>query len=162
MISESGSRKKKCTISFLIVSAGIILSCITAFFGYDILPDYQDKLIHLRRIAALADTLKSGYFPARIYFAMNGGTGYAMPVFYPDINLYIPAFLHILGMPLGICYTVYVIITNILTALISYFCIKGFLKNVRSSEGSSVHPLALRKLRTLRSSRALFRQAERS
>ncbi|MBP5702703.1 MAG: hypothetical protein J6W85_09695 [Lachnospiraceae bacterium] len=52
MISESGSRKKKCTISFLIVSAGIIFSCITAFFGYDILPDYQDKLIHLRRIAA--------------------------------------------------------------------------------------------------------------
>ncbi len=137
MISESGSRKKKCTISFLIVTAGIILSCITAFFGYDILPDYQDKLIHLRRIAALADTLKSGYFPARIYFVMNGGTGYAMPVFYPDVNLYLPAFLHILGMPLGICYAVYVIITNIVTALISYFCIKGFLKCFRSSEGSS-------------------------
>ena len=133
MISESGSRKKKCTISFLIVSAGIILSCITAFFGYDILPEYQDKLIHLRRIASLADTLKSGYFPARIYFAMNGGTGYAMPVFYPDINLYIPAVLHILGMPLGICYTFYVIFTNIATGLISYFCIKGFLRCVRSA-----------------------------
>ena len=137
MISESGSRKKKCTISFLIVSAGIILSCITAFFGYDILPDYQDKLIHLRRIAALADTLKSGYFPARIYFVMNGGTGYAMPVFYPDLNLYLPAFLHILGMPLGICYTVYVIVTNVLTAVISFFCIKGFLRCFRSSKGSS-------------------------
>ncbi len=136
MISESGSRKKKCTISFLIVSAGIILSCITAFFGYDILPDYQDKLIHLRRIAALADTLKSGYFPSRIYFVMNGGTGYAMPVFYPDLNLYLPAFLHILGMPLGICYAVYVIITNVLTAVISFFCIKGFLRSIRSSKES--------------------------
>ena len=137
MISESGSRKKKCTISFLIVSAGIILSCITAFFGYDILPDYQDKLIHLRRIAALADTLKAGYFPARIYFVMNGGTGYAMPVFYPDINLYLPAVLHILGMPLGITYTVYVIVTNTITAVISYFSIKGFLKCIPFSEKTS-------------------------
>ena len=134
MISGSGSRKKKCTISFLIVAAGILLSCVTAFFGYDILPDYQDKLIHLRRIAALADTLKAGYFPARIYFVMNGGTGYAMPVFYPDINLYFPAVLHILGMPLGITYTVYVILTNTLTAVISYFCIKGFLGSVTSSK----------------------------
>ena len=105
-----------------------------AFLGYDILPDYQDKLIHLRRIAALADTLKAGYFPARIYFVMNGGTGYAMPVFYPDINLYFPAVLHILGMPLGITYTVYVILTNTLTAVISYFCIKGFLGSVTSSK----------------------------
>ena len=111
-----------------------MLSCVTAFFGYDILPDYQDKLIHLRRIAALADTLKAGYFPARIYFVMNGGTGYAMPVFYPDINLYFPAVLHILGMPLGITYTVYVILTNTLTAVISYFCIKGFLGSVTSSK----------------------------
>ena len=113
-----------------------MLSCVTAFFGYDILPDYQDKLIHLRRIAALADTLRAGYFPARIYFVMNGGTGYAMPVFYPDLNLYLPAVLHILGMPLGITYTVYVILTNIVTAVMAYLCVKGFLGCVSPSKTS--------------------------
>ncbi len=126
---------RKCTVPFLIVLSGIVLSCVTAFFGYDILPDYQDKLVHLRRIAALADTLKAGYFPARIYFVMNQGTGYAMPVFYPDINLYLPAILHLAGLPLGITYTVYVVITNILTAVISYFGIKGFLGCISESGG---------------------------
>ena len=136
MIPEKNPRdKKKCTISFLIVLAGIVLSCVTAFFGYDILPDYQDKVVHLRRIAALADTLKAGYFPARIYFAMNQGTGYAMPVFYPDINFYLPALLHIAGLSLDISYTVYVVIANVLTAVISYFCIKGFLYCVREENG---------------------------
>jgi len=137
VISGNDSRnRKRSFFSFLIVLSGILISCITAFFGYDILPDYQDKLVHLRRIAALADTLKAGYFPARIYFAMNRGTGYAMPVFYPDINLYVPAFLHIAGLPLGVVYTVYVVITNFVTAVITYFCIKGFLKCIPSSAGA--------------------------
>jgi hypothetical protein len=113
--------------AFLIVTCGVLLSCITVFFGYDILPDYQDKLVHLRRIAALADTLKAGYFPARIYFSMNGSTGYAMPAFYPDIFLYLPSFLYIIGIPLSYCYAVYVVIVNIITAVVSYFCLRKFL-----------------------------------
>ena len=114
-------------IAFLIVVCGVFISCITVFWGYDILPDYQDKLVHLRRIAALADTLKAGYFPSRIYFSMNRSTGYAMPVFYPDLFLYLPSFLYIIGIPLSCCYAVYVVIVNVATAIISYLCLLGFL-----------------------------------
>lgn len=123
----SSSSKKQTILSFIIVSAGVLLSCITAIFGYDILPDYQDKLFHLRRLAALAETLKSGYFPARIYFVMNQGTGYAMPVFYPDLFLYIPAFLVNVNVPLGIAYDIYVIIINAVTGIVAYFSVKGLL-----------------------------------
>ena len=112
----------------IIVFSGIILSCLTAIFGYDILPDYQDKLFHLRRLAALAQTLNSGYFPARIYFVMNGGTGYALPVFYPDLFLYVSAFLVNVGVPLGIAYDVYVIGINLITGVVTYLSVKGILK----------------------------------
>ncbi len=116
------------TGAFIIVLAGILLSCLTAVFGADILPDYHDKLFHLRRLAALAQTLKSGYFPARIYFVMNQGTGYAMPVFYPDFFLYIPAFLVNVGVPLGIAYDFYVILFNAVTGIVTYLSVKGILR----------------------------------
>ena len=128
---KSSSRRKQTVIPFVIVTAGVLLSCITAVFGYDILPDYQDKLFHLRRLAALAQTLKSGYFPARIYFVMNEGTGYAMPVFYPDLFLYIPACLVNAGVPLGIAYEIYVVIINVITAITTYLSVKGILKGNR-------------------------------
>ena len=120
--------KKRSSIAGAIVIAGVLLSCITALLGYDILPDYQDKLFHLRRLAALAQTLNSGYFPARIYFVMNSGTGYALPVFYPDLFLYVPAFLVNIGVPLGIAYDVYVIGINLITGIVTYLSVKGILK----------------------------------
>ena len=120
--------KKRSAIALVIVTAGILLSCITALIGYDILPDYQDKLFHLRRLAALSETLKSGYFPARIYFVMNEGTGYAMPVFYPDLFLYFPAFLVNAGVPLGIAYDIYVIFINVVTGAVAYLSIKWIFK----------------------------------
>ena len=124
----TSSSKKNSVTAFVIVTAGVLLSCITAIFGYDILPDYQDKLFHLRRLAALAQTLKSGYFPARIYFVMNQGTGYAMPVFYPDLFLYVPSFLVNIGVPLGIAYDIYVISINAVTGIVTYLSVKDLLK----------------------------------
>ena len=124
----TSSDKKRSYIAGFIVIAGVLLSCITALFGYDILPDYQDKLFHLRRLAALSQTLNSGYFPARIYFVMNGGTGYALPVFYPDLFLYVPAFLVNAGVPLGIAYDVYGIGINLITGVVAYLSVKGILK----------------------------------
>jgi hypothetical protein len=134
-VTDTGADRKKTAENrfgsagaFVIVLAGILLSCLTAVFGADILPDYHDKLFHLRRLAALAQTLKSGYFPARIYFVMNQGTGYAMPVFYPDFFLYIPAFLVNVGVPLGIAYDFYVILFNAVTGIVTYLSVKGILR----------------------------------
>ncbi len=134
-MTDTGADRKKTAENrfgsagaFVIVLAGILLSCLTAVFGADILPDYHDKLFHLRRLAALAQTLKSGYFPARIYFVMNQGTGYAMPVFYPDFFLYIPAFLVNVGVPLGIAYDFYVILFNAVTGIVTYLSVKGILR----------------------------------
>ena len=134
-MTDTGADRKKTAenrsgsaVACIIVIAGILLSCLTALFGADILPDYQDKLFHLRRLAALARTLQSGYFPARIYFVMNQGTGYAMPVFYPDLFLYVPAFMVNAGVPLGIAYDIYVILINAVTGVVTYLSVKGILK----------------------------------
>ena len=127
-VKKSADNRSGSVCAFSIVLAGILLSCLTAEFGGDILPEFHDKLFHLRRLAALAQTLKSGYFPARIYFVMNQGTGYAMPVFYPDLFLYFPAFLVNIGVSLSIAYNVYVIIFNAVTGLVTYLSVKGILK----------------------------------
>jgi len=125
---KTGENRSRSAIACMIVLTGIVLSCLTVVFGGDILPDYHDKLFHLRRLAALAQTLKSGYFPARIYFVMNQGTGYAMPVFYPDLFLYLPAFLVNVGVPLGISYNFYVILFNAVTGIVTYLSVKGILR----------------------------------
>ncbi len=127
-MNVNNSSLKRDPVVVGIIVAGIMLSCVTALFGCSILPDYQDKLIHLRRIAALADTIHSGYYPARIYFVMNGDTGYAMPVFYPDMNLYLPAQAYITGVPLSVAYSINVIVINAITALCTYYSVKGILE----------------------------------
>lgn len=124
----AGENRSGSVCAFIIVITGILLSCLTAIFGSDILPEYHDKLFHLRRLAALAQTLKSGYFPARIFFVMNQGTGYAMPVFYPDFFLYFPAFLVNVSVPLGIAYDIYVIMVNSVTGIVTYLSVKEILK----------------------------------
>ncbi len=148
-MTESPEAKQNVSVcAGIIVLSGIILSCLTAVFGWNILPEYQDKLFHLRRLAALAQTLQSGYFPARIYFVMNQGTGYAMPVFYPDLFLYVPAFLVNVGVPLGIAYDIYVIMINAITGLIAYFSIKRILKGdkISASVISFVYTLSVYRL----------------
>lgn len=142
------TQDRESTAVLLILAAGVALSCLTLFAGYDILPDYQDKLVHLRRIAALSDTLKSGYFPARIYFVMNEGTGYAMPVFYPDIFLYIPSLLYGLGVPLTVTYDIYVVLMNVTTATVTYFSVKAFTggRRIVSSVAAFIYLLSVYRL----------------
>ncbi len=119
-------------LAALLVCAGLVISFVPLFCGGDILIKYQDKLFHLRRIAALSDTLQNGYFPARIYFAMSSGKGYALPVFYPDIFLYLPAFLYMNGVSLMLSYNVYVVILGIVTALVCYYSV------YRMTDGNAV------------------------
>lgn len=113
------------SVLVVLVFAGILISLVPVLCGGDILIPYQDKLFHLRRIAALADTLANGYFPARIYFVMNSGTGYAMPVFYPDIFMYFPALLYLAGLSLTAAYNAYIVSVQIATALVCYLSVKA-------------------------------------
>ncbi len=89
-----------------------------------ILSPKADLDFHLKRIVAIAEGLRSGIFPVKIYPGGNNGYGYAAGVFYPDLFLYLPAILYILGVKLRTAYVIYGFAVSLLTYIISVFCFR--------------------------------------
>lgn len=113
------------------VAAAILL---TIFFSS--LPLLTDSLFwghdldfHLNRIAALADGLRAGHIFVPIQTEVLNGYGYATPLFYSQLFLYIPAVLYNLAVPMQVCYQIYAILINIATCLIAYSCFQGIVRN---------------------------------
>ena len=91
---------------FPLVSRGI-------YFGDDI-------FYHLRRMAFLAEGIKSGAFPVKIQPGWSNGYGYAAGVGYGDVFLLPSALLYLAGFPLSFGYESYIVLMTVLTAWIAY------------------------------------------
>ncbi len=81
----------------------------------------HDLSFHLQRIAEVAHELSYHQFPVRMMTEMVNGYGYANPLYYCDIFLYIPAILYNCLLPLRTCYQIYIVIVNLVTAWIAYY-----------------------------------------
>lgn len=93
------------------------------------IPHGHDMYFHLSRIEGITDGLKDGVFPVLIYPGYLSGYGYANGVFYPDIFLYIPALLHLLGLSTITSYKVLLFITTISIFITMYFTVKKITKS---------------------------------
>lgn len=109
---------------------------LTIFFSS--LPLFTDFLywghdmdFHTARIWSLAEGMKNGHWIVPIQTEMVNGYGYATPLFYSQLFLYIPAFLYCLGAPLQVSYQIYAILINAATCLICFYCIKELFRNKR-------------------------------
>ena len=94
-------------------------------------PDFNlgdDGGFHIGRIQSLADDIKDGQFPVKMYMSMSAGYGYPAGIMYPDLFLYPFAFLRLLGVPLFTCTCLLVFFINISTILLSFFCAKIIFK----------------------------------
>lgn len=60
---------------------------------------------------------------------MINGYGYATPLFYPQLFLYIPALLYVVGFPLHTSYQIFIVLINFGTCLISYVSLVKICKN---------------------------------
>lgn len=85
---------------------------------------------HLNRIIQISDNLKEGIFPSFIHSGLLKNLGYANSIFYPEIFLYIPAFmmfvlrnLHVLN-----AYKLFLIIITFFTFISTYISAKGIFK----------------------------------
>lgn len=87
-----------------------------------------DNNIHLMRIVGLAEGLRDGDFPVYIQPVWLDDYGYAMPIFYGDLFLYLPAALFLIGFPLFWVYNFYLLFVNFATVIIAFFCYKGIFK----------------------------------
>ena len=102
-----------------------------------------DWRFHLSRIEGIAQGLREGQFPVRIYSQAKDGYGYAPSLFYGELFLYFPAVLRLLGMSVQGAYRAYLIAVQALTAGISFFSFRQmFRHNKTALLGSILYMLA--------------------
>lgn len=108
------------------------LAALSMVASYPLFLNYaingHDFQFHLVRIEGIKDGILSGQFPVRINPDFYNGYGYANPVFYGEVLLYIPAFLRMVGFPLTTAYNVYAILVNILACFGGYYCFRKMFR----------------------------------
>lgn len=86
---------------------------------------FEDLSFHLWRIEGIAEGLRNGSFPVRIYTEYLNGYGYANGIYYGNMLLYIPAFLRLMGYSVTFSYKCYILLIHILTAVAAYISFRG-------------------------------------
>ncbi len=79
---------------------------------------------HYTRIMTLVDSLKEGIFPAKVRPSHMKGFGYGIGFFYPDLMIYPPAVLILLGAEYDITVKAYLILVTFILGLVTYRCFK--------------------------------------
>lgn len=89
----------------------------------------HDLLFHIMRIEGLQEAILSGQFPAKLHAAHLFGYGYATGVMYPELFIYIPAILRIIGVSMMTSYKILLIIINLLTVISGYYSFNKIFKD---------------------------------
>ena len=107
----------------------------------------QDLRFHLARIEGVSRALKYGQFPVRINPIQANGYGNASSIMYPQLFIYFPAILRLLGMSLMNSYKVLIFVINIMTACCTWTMFKKIFK-VREAAyiGTSLYMLSCYRL----------------
>lgn len=114
------------TVLILTCLSSIPLLCSKKLYGG------HDLFFHISRIKGIVDNIKSTTIQP-VYFNYLDGYGYGCGLFYPDIFLYIPALLNIIGFNINNAYKIFLILINLFSIINIYICIKGITKNKSSS-----------------------------
>lgn len=96
--------------------------------GLHYLLNGQDMEFHLLRIEGLYEALRCGQFPVRMHPNYMEGYGYPTGIFYPEMFLYFPALLRLMGVPLMQAYKWFVLAQNIATAGVAWYSGKILLR----------------------------------
>lgn len=92
----------------------------------------HDISYHLNRIVSISEELKMGNIPVLLHSNLKDGFGYANSLFYPEIFLYFPAVLCILGMNVFASYKIFIFFVNLATILIAYYSANVIFKNKKT------------------------------
>ena len=93
------------TYYILLIALGLIL--IIPVIDTKIIPGH-DHIFHITRIEAFAEALKQGVFPVRMCIDQVQFWGAPTGIFYPGFFSYLPALLKILGLPIEICFNLFI------------------------------------------------------
>lgn len=116
--SKQDIREKKINLIIYILAILFVLSPL--FTKYCI--QGHDISYHLLRI----ESLKAGILMGKPFLKVNtlflGGMGYASSMFYPDLLLYFPAVLRVMGVGINTSFHMFVALCVILAYMSSYLC----------------------------------------
>jgi hypothetical protein len=114
-------------LAFLLMFFVIMYSSFLLFVPG--IPRGHDLTFHLARISGIKDGLLTGEFPVKIYPNYVDGYGYANGLFYPDLFLYFPAVLNLIGLNVLVAYKVFLASCTLCTAFSIYLCVKEISKS---------------------------------
>ncbi len=113
---------------FLLILLSLVLSYPL------LLPDSyglaEDMFFHVSRIEGIAKGIQAGYFPVRNELFWLKNYGYGTGYFYPDLFLYIPAALRLLGFSVLTCYKIFTVLCTFLS-LVSFYVAAGIIGKSR-------------------------------
>ena len=81
----------------------------------------EDMFFHLTRIKGLAESLRAGYFPVRDQLYWLHNYGYGVGFYYPDVFLYFPAVMVLLGFELMTAYKVFLVVCSFFSVTSIWF-----------------------------------------
>lgn len=119
-----------------LIYGAVFLVSVPLFLPY--LVHGHDMSFHLNRILGIRGSLGKGMFPVRLNSFSFNGYGYADPVFYPNVYLYLPAILSGLGVPLPAAVNLFLLIVHFATAVIMYKCSSSLFESKEIGCMSSV------------------------
>lgn len=115
----------------VIIGLGVTIFLSSLPLFTDFLYWGHDMDFHTARIWSLAEGIKNGHWIVPIQTEMVNGYGYATPLFYSQLFLYIPALIYCMGAPLQVCYQIYAFLANAAACLVCFYCMKGLFRNKR-------------------------------
>lgn len=105
--------------TYLWILALGFLSTLPFFNAY--LTKGHDMTFHLARIEEIYAGLKDGQFPVYLQPDAMEGYGYAAPLLYPQLFLYIPALMRMAGVSMVTAVGIFLLAVNLATAGAMYF-----------------------------------------
>lgn len=120
-----------------VLCAVAVLTCAPAMTNSGALQG-ADWSFHLSRIEGIAQGLREGQFPVRVYSIAKDGYGYAPSLFYGELLLYFPAVLRLLGMSVQGAYHTYLLALQLLTAGIAFFSLRQIFRHNKTALVGSV------------------------
>lgn len=106
----------------------MLLMACAVFLTLPVLRDFfvngHDLAFHLMRIENIKDGLLDGQFPVRIGPTYQSRLGYAAPMLYPELFLYLPALFRLCGVSIMASYQAFVFLINLATMFVTYHAVK--------------------------------------
>lgn len=133
------------------IKIGLVLISIVLFISYPLYNDYlvysHDIAFGLMKIDGLKSALESFQIPARIYPLVNNGYGYAVPMLYPELFIYIPAILRVLNVSIEFSYKILIFFINAAAVFSMYISVKKISKSTAAGIiGSIIYATATYRL----------------